>query len=342
MGLRAIFCQTRDNTALIQTKPVGPFSARSRFSDGLTSGALAHELTLTVPVSSQIGAVGSQGTCETQPDSFRWLDTIGIWHVTKNEFVGACMAWHAANKTTVTITMERRKFLIGAGSLAAGGAAALGSGAFTSVEAQREIELAIQPDGEGAYLDFGNTSQYANKSGGTLSLTFDEQANTSGGKGISSQANSTFEGVFSVYNNGTQEVSINIPTGSDPENSPGVASTQFLVAEGDSLSDDPYGYKYGTGPVEVDSVDISWPGETIPENKPSNPVPETGTEGNVSGTRVRTEYQGLRYPGGQAVVGVGQSVSVDVRFTVSNPREQENDFGTEPFIIEAEATNQSQ
>ncbi len=42
--------------------------------------------------------------------------------------------------------MKRRKFLIGAGALAAGGAAALGSGAFTSVEADRDISVEVTGD----------------------------------------------------------------------------------------------------------------------------------------------------------------------------------------------------
>jgi hypothetical protein len=42
--------------------------------------------------------------------------------------------------------MERRKFLIGAGSLAAGGAAAIGSGAFTSMSAGRSVTASISAD----------------------------------------------------------------------------------------------------------------------------------------------------------------------------------------------------
>ena len=47
--------------------------------------------------------------------------------------------------------MERRTFLIGAGGIALGGSALLGSGAFSRVESQRMVNIEVAPDPD-AYL----------------------------------------------------------------------------------------------------------------------------------------------------------------------------------------------
>ena len=44
--------------------------------------------------------------------------------------------------------MDRRKFVLGVGALAAGGAAAVGSGAFTSVEADRDVSVSVADDAD--------------------------------------------------------------------------------------------------------------------------------------------------------------------------------------------------
>lgn len=244
--------------------------------------------------------------------------------------------------------MRRRKFIVGAGALAAGSAAAVGTGALTSATAQREIELAIQADGNGAYLDFNPSSTYADTGGtsGTLRLTFDENGGGSSAEGLTSRANSLFEGVFQIYNNGTNELEISLPTVDNPRDEPGPASTQFLVDEGDSSISDPTGYQFNenNNAESFDSsyVDISWDNSIPAYNKPSNPVPETGSSASRD-DRVQTSYKGKRYPGGKAVIPAGESVDVHVRFTISNARSSEDvrptDGGTAPLVFEAEETS---
>jgi hypothetical protein len=56
--------------------------------------------------------------------------------------------------------MERRKFMIGVGSLAAGGAAATGTGAFASQEATRSVKVEVQNDENGA-IQLTPTGDYA-------------------------------------------------------------------------------------------------------------------------------------------------------------------------------------
>jgi len=224
--------------------------------------------------------------------------------------------------------MRRRKFLIGAGSFAAASAGAIGTGAFTQVTAQREIELAIQPDKtDTAYLNFSPVSDYAEYDGGTLLLSF---GNNGTGTGLNSRANSLFEDVFRIENQGTDPVDVLMPSFVDVSKSSvqqatAAASTNFLVDATDSPVSDPEGVKL-CGPsetkVSVDKVDISWPEGISPTNKPSNPVPQDTINCNDrSGSgSVNESYAGLRYPGGTLSLGVGDSATVDVRFTVSNKR----------------------
>ena len=107
--------------------------------------------------------------------------------------------------------MERRKFVIGLGSLAAGGAAAMGSGAFTSVEAERKIAMGVADDSD-ALLELEPTEEpngdYATttsgQAGDILELNFDEVD----GEGFNSDAETWICNIFTVANQGTQPVEV--------------------------------------------------------------------------------------------------------------------------------------
>ena len=103
--------------------------------------------------------------------------------------------------------MDRRKFVIGMGSLAAGGAAAMGTGAFASVEATRSVNVNVAGDGS-AYLGLIDTSPYAETNGKQMQLNF--AGNGDGGSGINADSVSTFDGVFKMVNNGPNELDITI------------------------------------------------------------------------------------------------------------------------------------
>ena len=132
------------------------------------------------------------------------------------------------SKTTVTTTMDRRKFIIGAGSLAAGGAAALGSGAFTSVDANRDISIAVAGDAS-AFLKItpaeedGNTTPNAKEyvfeeSDGTLALDFTNTNETedAGGKGLNEDATTIFDALLDFTNQGTQTIRVGAPASGYP------------------------------------------------------------------------------------------------------------------------------
>ncbi|QAU12851.1 hypothetical protein EKH57_09005 [Halorubrum sp. BOL3-1] len=113
--------------------------------------------------------------------------------------------------------MQRRKFVVGLGSLAAGGAAATGTGAFTSVEAERRTKVNIVGD-KSAYLGFepGDTagvSPYVDIKNGELVIKLDANGE---GSGVNTNAVTEIgdtdepetEYAFKITNQGTQPVSI--------------------------------------------------------------------------------------------------------------------------------------
>lgn len=103
--------------------------------------------------------------------------------------------------------MQRRKYLATIGSLAAGGAAAMGTGAFASVEATRTVGVDVVDD-SAAYLGLKDTSPYAEYNGKQLVLNFSE--NNNGGTGINADSVTTFDGVFRMVNNGPNELDITV------------------------------------------------------------------------------------------------------------------------------------
>ena len=113
-------------------------------------------------------------------------------------------------------TMERRKFIIGAGALATGSAAAVGTGAFTTATASRNAEVTIAEDSEG-FVEItegngvsGDSSRYAKQnSDGQLELNFNDEVLDGGdiigsvdGKGLNPNTAYTFSEVFTIGNIG--------------------------------------------------------------------------------------------------------------------------------------------
>lgn len=99
--------------------------------------------------------------------------------------------------------MERRKFLLGAGSTALGASALVGSGAFSSVDADRGMTVEVVHD-DNAYLRLVDSSAYSQYDGaGHLELDF---GNNGRGSGLNDEADSEFVDVFRIQNQGTKEV----------------------------------------------------------------------------------------------------------------------------------------
>jgi hypothetical protein len=86
--------------------------------------------------------------------------------------------------------MQRRKYLAAIGSLAAGGAAAMSTGAFTAAELSgREADIEVANDADGLIgLEAGDT-EFVNNSGGELMIDLSSESN--GGDGVN--PNSTYQ-----------------------------------------------------------------------------------------------------------------------------------------------------
>ena len=132
--------------------------------------------------------------------------------------------------------MERRKFVIGAGALATGSAAAVGSGAFTSVEADRQVEVNVTDDAS-AYLGLGaadhpNGDEYVDDDGDTIGVNITET--DAGGQGLNPNATTNIENLVEVTNQGTQDgvgVWVDVDLGD-------IGDGDFTIYAQDSVEDD--------------------------------------------------------------------------------------------------------
>lgn len=108
---------------------------------------------------------------------------------------------------------NRRKFITGLGALAAGSAAAVGTGAFTSVSASRSVDVAVADDADALLRvipdkrggsETPNAQEYVDTSDGTVSLDF--TGTDSGATGINDEATTTIDDILTIENQGTQGV----------------------------------------------------------------------------------------------------------------------------------------
>ncbi|RCU47375.1 DUF1102 domain-containing protein [Haloplanus salinus] len=105
--------------------------------------------------------------------------------------------------------MKRRQLLLGAGTLLGAGGA-LGTGAFTSVSADRSVQVNVVDDAS-AYLRLvpvpgsGNAA-YVNTDGGTLSIDISDGNDNVLGNGVNPNATTVFDDLFRIENQGTQTI----------------------------------------------------------------------------------------------------------------------------------------
>lgn len=152
--------------------------------------------------------------------------------------------------------MERRKFLLGTGALAAGGAAALGSGAFSRVESQRDVTVQVAEDPD-AYLGLSGTESPNSKNyvsiddHGHLAIDISDHDDFDGpdtqpGEGVNSDSFTWFDSMVEVCNQGKQAAGFYIeeptdddfPAGIDAEDGDGNARLQFYTGEAAETGDD--------------------------------------------------------------------------------------------------------
>ncbi|UWG46459.1 DUF1102 family protein [Halanaeroarchaeum sp. HSR-CO] len=99
--------------------------------------------------------------------------------------------------------MQRRKFLATVGSLTAGSAAAMSTGAFTQATARRDVSVGVTGDAA-AYLELNDYSEYAYYDGGQLKLDFGE---------LNQDADFRFYDVFQIRNPTDEPIAILLDAG---------------------------------------------------------------------------------------------------------------------------------
>lgn len=118
--------------------------------------------------------------------------------------------------------MNRRSFLLSIGAASVGTGAVFGSGAFTSIEADRNVNLQVTGDTGSAQVGFspgsGATSIIGTDSSESVDIINFEKTNLNG------QAKTSFKNALQVDNNSTSKVNLYIDdsttgVGDDPTNS---------------------------------------------------------------------------------------------------------------------------
>lgn len=143
--------------------------------------------------------------------------------------------------------LNRRNVLIGLGTVAVGSGAALGSGAFTQVSAQRTMDVAVAGDANAFLALEANAATSAiDNAGGPSSneLQVDLSAGSAPGDGVNDGANTTIglldditspsnvnTAGFTITNNGNDPVDVSVAnvSGSDPS----IMTLPTQVAAGD-------------------------------------------------------------------------------------------------------------
>jgi len=103
--------------------------------------------------------------------------------------------------------MKRRNFVIGLSTVAAGSAAAVGTGAFTSVTAARDVEVSVADDAAG-YLGLTADGEYVtdDSDSGEVGINLggtDADDRGNGGEAFNRQATTTVEDVVTVEHQGS-------------------------------------------------------------------------------------------------------------------------------------------
>lgn len=110
--------------------------------------------------------------------------------------------------------MNRRQILASIGALGGGSALVTGTGAFTSVEANRDLSVQVADDSSAllrmAAAGEGN-DEYVTTDGGELGIDITSSNPTdAGGQGVNADATTVIADLFEIQNQGTQEVAVEV------------------------------------------------------------------------------------------------------------------------------------
>jgi hypothetical protein len=142
--------------------------------------------------------------------------------------------------------MQRRKYLAALGSLAAGGAAIGGTGAFSSVSAERTVSVAVATDDD-SYLGLNPTDERASLNSGELELDFasSDVKGATNAEGLNPNSRTTFLDLFEIVNRGEDPAFVAVGTKSSDVYASTVTNQKPHLFDYNNLS----GFVYAEGPV---------------------------------------------------------------------------------------------
>ena len=191
--------------------------------------------------------------------------------------------------------MQRRKFIAGVGSLAAGAAAVTGTGAFTSVSAQRAVDVQVATDAN-AYLSLQATGDRATTDSNDQ-LKLNLASSNNGADGLNPDARTAFTDIFEIKNQGDNDVLVAVGTEADNVyvNGGSQSNAEPHIADTSGLSTFVYDEENGSGPG-------------------LGPTADNFTMGIDSGGRVdlSKKFQSATFEDTDRLVTSGESVSVDL------------------------------
>ncbi|WP_141212089.1 hypothetical protein [Halorubrum ezzemoulense] len=107
--------------------------------------------------------------------------------------------------------MNRRKFLIGAGSVAAGGAAAIGTGAVETISTDRDFAVDVAGDGQAFLgLDPNPDSQFVVTDSNQNIISLDLSGAAASGAGVNNEGSTEIRPAFTLQNNSSRELYVGI------------------------------------------------------------------------------------------------------------------------------------
>lgn len=131
--------------------------------------------------------------------------------------------------------MQRRKFMIGMGALTSGTIAAVGTGAYSRVQSDRDAVIQIAND-EDAYLGLSpletpNSENYVElDENGHLAIDVGDNGE---GAGVNSNSRTEFDGMFEVTNQGTDEATISMEISMDADDDRAI---EFYDEDGNAIA----------------------------------------------------------------------------------------------------------
>lgn len=107
--------------------------------------------------------------------------------------------------------VNRRQLLVGLGGLVVGGGVLIGTGAFTTIEAERTVSVETAGDADAllgiAPFDGSENDDYVNApDDGTVEINITEQGTSASGAGVNKNAITAIDRLLQVTNNGTQDI----------------------------------------------------------------------------------------------------------------------------------------